>query len=107
VNVTITNVGDREHVVEGSGCPRLFRVYELEGDVLPHPDICSLTSKPVRLVPGDSYSLSYRWVAETYSYSAGSVVRTPLPAGSYTLRGQIYTGEFGAISAGTTSIYVF
>jgi hypothetical protein len=107
VNVTVTNVGDREHTIEGSGCPRLFRVYELEGDVVPRPELCSLSSKPVRLVRGDSYTLSYRWVAENFTYTDGTVVRTPLPAGPYTFRGQVYSGEFGPISAGTTSIYVF
>ena len=107
VSVTVTNVGDREHTIEGSGCPRLFRVYELEGDVIPRPELCSLSSKPIRLVRGDSYTLNYRWVAETFTYTDGTVLRTPLPAGSYTFRGQVYSGEFGPISAGTTSIYVF
>ena len=107
VNVTVTNVGDREHTFEAGGCPAMFRVHELEGSTVRRDEICSAVSRPVRLVPGDSYTVHYTWTAEKVSYTGGSVVRTPLPPGEYTFRGEVLTGEFGVISAGMTRVYIF
>jgi hypothetical protein len=107
VNVTVANVGDREHTFESGGCPAMFRVYELEGSTVRRDEICSAVSRPVRLVPGDSYTVHYTWTAEKVSYTGGSMVRTPLPPGEYTFRGEVLTGEFGVVSAGMTRIYIF
>jgi hypothetical protein len=83
VTVRIVNASDQATAVHVTGCPQLFEVRTLAGDLVgPEPTLCNLLGHPpVHLLPGEEWRLTYQWTGK--GRGEGSWDAAALPAGIY------------------------
>lgn len=81
VIIAITNVSDQPQSYETNFCGAAYRVYSAAGTDMNPPGFCAAYSLPKTLAPGEQDVYSAEWTTDT------GAAATPLPAGTYTIRG--------------------
>lgn len=87
IAVKMTNVGTRTINASGDACPPKFDIVSEAGEIVgPHRStlICNAGSVLIRLDPGESHTIEYKW--------DGGGESGLLPAGNYAIRGN-YAGK--------------
>jgi hypothetical protein len=103
VEVRATNMGSDAVDIGGSGCPQVFEVRDLLGDVVgPQGVLCTLALvPPVRIEAGESFAFEYVWAGGSNGDPSAR-----LPAGSYTIRGWVDPMTGGRVFSGSQSVQV-
>ena len=83
VIVAITNMSDHPQTYESNFCGSAYHVFNAAGKDLTAGGFCATYSLPKILAPGAQDVYAQEWTATTGSAAA------PLPAGTYTIRGEL------------------
>lgn len=83
VIIGITNVSDTPQTYESNFCGSAYHVFDTAGKRLDSEPFCASVSLPKTLAPGAQDVYSAAWETATGSPA------TPLPAGTYTIRGAV------------------
>jgi hypothetical protein len=92
VRIETTNRSSRDVRVDSNACPRVFRIVDVDGQIVgPPTSLCALAfAQPTVLAPGASFGFTYQWAGDDRNYFA-------LPEGEYHLRGWINHSPLGPV----------
>jgi hypothetical protein len=92
VTVTVVNVSDRSVTVPLRGCPQLFEVRTLEGEIVgPEPIGCRLEGiLPTVLAPDQEWQASHQWNGAGLGGDPARLILVPLPPGEYRINAALY-----------------
>jgi hypothetical protein len=106
VTVTVLNLGSKPYTINANGCPAPFKVYDSDGNIARLDLLCTAELRLAVLQPGDTYTFSSSWRGQRQVLVDGTWVDTPLSTGSYVIRGEITSSDFGVITGGMANVYV-
>lgn len=94
VEVTVTNVSSRPHVISAKACPLPMEVYDAAGRLVgPEGVFCTAELRTQELQPGETFTYLFSWSASS------------LGPGFYTVRGKTW-GEDGEVRGESTVIRI-
>ena len=92
VSVALFNAGDQPLQYAPQICGQAFHVFDAFGNQVDASTVCPGLYElvPATLEPGDQLVYQGRWVADSALSGLDTPMRVPLPAGTYTIRGDIH-----------------
>jgi hypothetical protein len=85
ISITMTNRSDKLQTVETNVCGDAFVVKDRQGEVVAPPsEICEMYSSPRTLAPGEQFSYTASWTAQSLGGAGLVPIQTP---GTYLVSG--------------------